>query len=92
MKTIGEEQFEFERRFKLLTLTDRPPPTNNHLNIINILNGQVMHTTVMICNIPVKFLQTDMLALINKQNSGTYDYFYLPVDIKVSTSLSLINV
>jgi len=84
MKTLGEDQKDFERRFKLLTLTDRPPPTSNHLNIINILSGEEMHTTVMICNIPIRFSQIDMLALINKHNFGTYDYYYQPMDLRTN--------
>jgi hypothetical protein len=67
---------EFERRYKLLTLTDRPPPDSNHLNLINILCGIEIYTTLMICNIPIRFSQMDMIALMNKHNYGTYDYFY----------------
>ena len=39
-------------------------------------------TTLMIKNIPVKFLQGDMLKLLNKNFTGKFDYFYLPMDLQ----------
>ena len=44
-------------------------------------------TTLMIKNIPVKFLQGDMLKLIDKNFMGKYDYFYLPMDLKTQCSV-----
>lgn len=44
-------------------------------------------TTLMIKNIPVKFLQGDMLKLIDKNFTGKYDYFYLPMDLKTQCSV-----
>ena len=39
-------------------------------------------TTLMIRNIPIKFSQTDLMALVNEKFEGQYDYFYLPKDLK----------
>ena len=39
-------------------------------------------TTLMIKNIPIKFMQNDMLNLLNEKFSGKYDFFYLPMDLK----------
>lgn len=37
----------------------------------------------MIRNIPNKFKQMTLLEMINVDNDGRYDYFYLPMDLKV---------
>lgn len=37
----------------------------------------------MIRNIPNKFKQMTLLEMINAKNKGRYDYFYLPMDLKV---------
>lgn len=39
-------------------------------------------TTVMIKNIPNRYKKDTMLELINKGFSGTYDFFYLPIDLE----------
>jgi hypothetical protein len=64
-------------------------PTNNKINLFRILKGEnnlddeVMKlTTLMIRNIPVKTLQSDLLAFIDENFYGKYDYFYLPIDLK----------
>lgn len=44
-------------------------------------------TTLMIKNIPIRFLQADMLKLLNRNNRGKYDYFYLPMDLKTQCSV-----
>jgi len=75
---------DLDRRYKLLTLTDRAPPESNHVNLVRILSGEELFTTVMICNIPIRFNQVDMLALINKHNQGNFDYFYQPMDLKTN--------
>jgi hypothetical protein len=41
----------------------------------------------MIKNIPMKFMQQDVLALINPNFYGKYDYFYLPMDLKTQSSV-----
>lgn len=36
----------------------------------------------MIKNIPCKFSQKVVLDEINKKNQGSFDYFYMPIDLK----------
>jgi len=38
----------------------------------------------MVRNIPNKFKQMTLLEMINQRHQGKYDYFYLPMDLKVS--------
>ncbi|KAH3756887.1 meiosis protein [Pelomyxa schiedti] len=39
-------------------------------------------TTLMIKNIPNKYTQRMILEEINRNHSGSYDFFYLPIDFK----------
>ena len=41
----------------------------------------------MLKNIPVKFSQKTMLELIDLKFNGSYDYFYLPMDLKTQGSV-----
>jgi len=41
----------------------------------------------MIRNIPMRFTQADLLIMIEKSHAGNFDYFYLPMDLKVRRSL-----
>jgi hypothetical protein len=41
----------------------------------------------MLKNIPVKFTQKTMLELIEPKFGGTFDYFYLPMDLKTQGSV-----
>ena len=56
---------------------------NNDIDFFRILSGEEKRTTVMIRNIPNKFKQMTLLEMINKNHDGRYDYFYLPMDLKV---------
>jgi hypothetical protein len=47
------------------------------------MRGEENRTTVMIRNIPNKFKQMTLLELINRDYIRKYDYFYLPMDLKV---------
>jgi hypothetical protein len=47
------------------------------------MNGLESRTTIMIRNIPNKFKQMTLLDMINEKHQGKYDYFYLPMDLKV---------
>ena len=64
-------------------------PKNNQVDFDRIIyadkNGDLEvlgQTTLMIRNIPIKFSQADMMALINVQFENHYNYFYLPKDLK----------
>ena len=56
------------------------------MNIIKIQSGEEKRTTVMIRNTPNKFKQMTLLEMINERHLGKYDYFYLPMDLKVRIS------
>ena len=50
----------------------------------NILNRRDSRTTLMIKNIPNKYNQRLLLQKIDEGFKGQYDFFYLPIDFKVS--------
>lgn len=56
---------------------------SNEVDIGRILNGIEQRTTIMVRNIPNKFKQKTLLEMINVRHFGKYDYFYLPMDLKV---------
>lgn len=67
---------------------------DNSINLFRILRAEqnqdeeVMRlTTLMIRNIPVRFMQNDMLKLIDKNFYGKYNYFYLPMDLRTHQSV-----
>lgn len=57
---------------------------SNQVDFHKILNEMESRTTIMIRNIPNKFKQMTLLEMINQNHLGKYDYFYLPMDLKVS--------
>lgn len=57
----------------------------NEIDLYRILRGEEDRTTVMLRNIPNKFRQKTLLEMINKDYQGFYDYFYLPMDLRVSS-------
>jgi hypothetical protein len=68
------------------TIPTEPPlsnPANNKINFFAVLNGQEALTTLMIRNIPMRFTQADILAMIEVNHANKFDYFYLPMDLKV---------
>ncbi|KAL5564796.1 hypothetical protein UlMin_027960 [Ulmus minor] len=52
------------------------------LDIDRILQGEDKRTTLMIKNIPNKYTSKMLLAAIDEQCLGTYDFLYLPIDFK----------
>ncbi|KAI3744073.1 hypothetical protein L1987_57145 [Smallanthus sonchifolius] len=52
------------------------------LDLDKISNGEDTRTTLMIKNIPNKYTSNMLLAAINENHSGTYDFIYLPIDFK----------
>lgn len=63
--------------------TDSYSNKNNDVDFYKILNGDEKRTTIMIRNIPNKFKQMNLLEMINVNHFQQYDYFYLPMDLKV---------
>ncbi|XP_047312412.1 protein MEI2-like 4 [Impatiens glandulifera] len=52
------------------------------LDIDRVLHGADNRTTLMIKNIPNKYTSKMLLAAIDEQCQGTYDFIYLPIDFK----------
>ncbi|MQM10474.1 hypothetical protein Taro_043363 [Colocasia esculenta] len=52
------------------------------LDIERIIRGEDLRTTLMIKNIPNKYTSKMLLAAIDENHRGTYDFIYLPIDFK----------
>lgn len=52
------------------------------LDLERIMHGEDSRTTLMIKNIPNKYTSKMLLAAIDEQHRGTYDFIYLPIDFK----------
>ncbi|KAK4776286.1 hypothetical protein SAY86_004974 [Trapa natans] len=52
------------------------------LDLDKIMNGEDTRTTLMIKNIPNKYTSKMLLAAIDENHQGTYDFLYLPIDFK----------
>ncbi|KAK3024019.1 hypothetical protein RJ639_030160, partial [Escallonia herrerae] len=52
------------------------------LDLEKILRGEDTRTTLMIKNIPNKYTAKMLLAAIDENHRGTYDFLYLPIDFK----------
>ncbi|PWA87530.1 protein MEI2-like 2 [Artemisia annua] len=52
------------------------------LDIDKITSGEDTRTTLMIKNIPNKYTAKMLLAALDENHSGTYDFLYLPIDFK----------
>ncbi|URE08616.1 RNA recognition motif 2 [Musa troglodytarum] len=62
-----------------------PGRANNdqyQLDLDKITKGEDSRTTIMIKNIPNKYTSKMILAEIDATHKGTYDFFYLPIDLK----------
>ncbi|XAR66660.1 hypothetical protein NMG60_11012962 [Bertholletia excelsa] len=52
------------------------------LDLDKIKSGEDNRTTLMIKNIPNKYTSKMLLAAIDENHRGTYDFLYLPIDFK----------
>ncbi|KAJ3675845.1 hypothetical protein LUZ60_004887 [Juncus effusus] len=52
------------------------------LDVDKIMRGDDSRTTLMIKNIPNKYTSKMLLAAIDENHRGTYDFIYLPIDFK----------
>ncbi|OIV98298.1 hypothetical protein TanjilG_16625 [Lupinus angustifolius] len=52
------------------------------LDLDKIKNGEDARTTLMLKNIPNKYTSKMLLAAIDENHQGTYDFIYLPIDFK----------
>ncbi|KAK7316710.1 hypothetical protein RJT34_00373 [Clitoria ternatea] len=52
------------------------------LDLDKIVSGEDIRTTLMIKNIPNKYTSKMLLAAIDENHRGTYDFLYLPIDFK----------
>ncbi|KAJ0475845.1 putative RNA recognition motif domain, mei2/Mei2-like RNA recognition [Helianthus annuus] len=52
------------------------------LDLQKIISGEDSRTTLMIKNIPNKYTSKMLLAAIDENHKGTYDFVYLPIDFK----------
>ncbi|KAF3791548.1 MEI2-like 2 protein [Nymphaea thermarum] len=52
------------------------------LDLEKIESGEDTRTTLMIKNIPNKYTSKMLLAAIDENHKGTYDFLYLPIDFK----------
>ncbi|KAJ6736034.1 PROTEIN MEI2-LIKE 2 [Salix viminalis] len=52
------------------------------LDLDKIISGEDNRTTLMIKNIPNKYTSKMLLAAIDENHRGTYDFLYLPIDFK----------
>ncbi|KAM0933132.1 putative RNA recognition motif domain, mei2-like RNA recognition, RNA-binding domain superfamily [Dioscorea sansibarensis] len=53
-----------------------------HLDLEKIISREDTRTTLMIKNIPNKYTSKMLLAAIDENHKGTYDFLYLPIDFK----------
>eukprot|EP00826_Nyctotherus_ovalis_P061235 TRINITY_DN8695_c0_g1_i4.p2 TRINITY_DN8695_c0_g1~~TRINITY_DN8695_c0_g1_i4.p2 ORF type:complete len:199 (+),score=27.69 TRINITY_DN8695_c0_g1_i4:665-1261(+) len=53
------------------------------IQLLDILNGKDMRTTLMIKNIPNKYTQAMLLHKVDVSHNMQYNFFYLPIDPRV---------
>ena len=81
-----------ERRKPRKKPLDEDEKHNFVINLERLGRGQDLRTTVMVKNIPNKYTQSMLLETINRQFAHTFDFFYLPIDFKVTYNQNKCNV
>jgi RNA recognition motif 2 len=84
---INQNAPDFQPSSSFASSTNTEERLSNEVDIYKILKGEEARTTIMVRNIPNKFKQMTLLEMINKRNSNKYDYFYLPMDLKVTPQI-----
>ncbi|XP_022632719.1 protein MEI2-like 1 isoform X3 [Vigna radiata var. radiata] len=88
MNLVSKFDSSNERMRNLYPRRNEPNTNNNadkkqyELDLGRILRGDDSRTTLMIKNIPNKYTSKMLLAAIDEQCRGTYDFLYLPIDFK----------
>ncbi|KAK3042495.1 hypothetical protein RJ639_000219, partial [Escallonia herrerae] len=59
------------------------------LDVDRVLRKEDNRTTLMIRNIPNKYTSKMLLAAIDEQHRGTYDFIYLPIDFKAKVNKTI---
>ncbi|XP_052203331.1 protein MEI2-like 5 isoform X2 [Diospyros lotus] len=75
----------FERRWRQLVAKNGNLVGSKkqfQLDLDRIQSGEDTRTTIMIKNIPNKYTSKMLLAAIDANHRGTYNFFYLPIDFK----------
>lgn len=62
------------------------------ISLENILSKMDARTTLMIKNIPNKYNQVMLLKQIDENHKRHYDFFYLPIDFKVTSSFNIFSL
>ncbi|KAK8958226.1 Protein MEI2-like 2 [Platanthera guangdongensis] len=77
---------EFTERGRTLRADNNGNPLDGkkqfQLDLDRIISGEDTRTTLMIKNIPNKYTSKMLLAAINENYKGAYDFLYLPIDFK----------
>ncbi|XP_052177779.1 protein MEI2-like 2 isoform X2 [Diospyros lotus] len=81
--TSNEGLFERSHSRRLeYTVNQMDNKKQYQLDLEKIKSGEDTRTTLMIKNIPNKYTSKMLLAAIDENHQGTYDFLYLPIDFK----------
>ncbi|KAG6774412.1 hypothetical protein POTOM_021765 [Populus tomentosa] len=82
--TIGNEGFAERVRSRRVENSGSQIDSKKQyqLDLDKIISGEDNRTTLMIKNIPNKYTSKMLLAAIDENHRGTYDFLYLPIDFK----------
>ena len=95
-KTINKynlEKTNYSNKRKVFNPIPDSERKKNIINLIEVLQGKDLRTTLMIKNIPNKYTISTFLEEINGNFKDTYDIFYLPIDYinKCNLGFAFIN-